>query len=522
MTNENKIDISKLSPEQARQIIKKATVEQSIEERLAEDEGFLKDLNESLKKVNGTVQQVDASLLSAGNAARKFFDLSNVLLGGIAEQIINYDESVRQAVTNNEKLVGVLINNRKAVMELGKETSRFGVATGQNLRVAREYGNQNLKLLSIYRDNIKGLVDYTARMSAFGVKTDDSIGVVNKLTTVLDMNGDQLDVSRRKLVSFANQTGQSVSEVMGSYSKSISSFMDFLNPDEMNKSFMQFQVMSRRMGTEANELYQMALKFDTLEGAQATGARLNQTFSALGIEFNSLAMQEMEPDERIRYMAGKTREALSRARTMGGKEGRLIMASLRDAGLGSNEMIRALEAEGGGRRATDFELGAPLQLMTREQEADTARRLNAAKVEAAEAEERALAAVMQTKSYELFEKSVQDFGGTILKLSDVVGPMKQAFLMTKAKSMDKVVGPALQMIYGVMSGTGEISPEGQKVAAQAGMNIKTFNELFSEINKLDPKKIETIFKEGGLITSMSKSFAKAVEDAIAAAKSLSQ
>ncbi len=358
-------------------------------------------------------------------------------------------------------------------------------------------------------------------MKAFGVETTESIGIVRSLTSNLDMNGDQLDESRRKLVSFAKQTGQGVSEVMSSYSKSINSFMDFLNPEQMNKSFMQFQVMARRMGTEANTLYDLALKFDTLESAQSTGARLNQTFSSLGIEFNSLALQEMEPEERVRYISDKTREALLRARTMGGKEGRLIMASLRDSGFfGSNEMIRAFEAEGGGRRMDPFEMGAGLQEMTRGQEASLARRLNFTRVEAAEAEERAAGAARSTEAFRKFDAHVDDFGGSILRFSEAVAPLKDAFVEAQAKNIDKYLTATADRLFNMQSQ--RLSEEDKEFLKKAGVateNMKTISDLVQNIANIDKQKLTNAFANEdfwkGIVEAFYTGSEKAVKKAMA-------
>lgn len=468
-----------------------------INAQLTEQNSILNELETSLGNINGTVQKLDAQLFSASNAARQFLKFSTALFGDIGEQIINYSEELRRSVAGNEEFLKSLRKNRDEIFELSKTTSKFGVGAKENLQIVRALAKENIKLLPIYRDNRVALVDFTARMKAFGVETTESIGIVRSLTSNLDMNGDQLDESRRKLVSFAKQTGQGVSEVMSSYSKSINSFMDFLNPEQMNKSFMQFQVMARRMGTEANTLYDLALKFDTLESAQSTGARLNQTFSSLGIEFNSLALQEMEPEERVRYISDKTREALSRARNMGGKEGRLIMASLRDSGFfGSNEMIRAFEAEGGGRRMDPFEMGAGLQEMTRGQEASLARRLNFTRVEAAEAEERAAAAVRNTQAFRKFDAHVDDFGGSILRFSEAVAPLKDAFAEAQAKNIDKYITATADRLFNLQNQ--KISDEEKEYLNKAGVateNIKTISDLVRNIANIDKQKLESIFAD---------------------------
>lgn len=485
---------------------------------LLDEKGVLKEMVEDVGKARGLVQQLDSQVFSATSTLMTLLNASKKVFGDIGEQLINYDEGVRRSVNGNKALSQTLIKNKDEIFALSKTTAHFGVASRENLQTALLLGQQNIKMLPIYRNNITTLVDFTARMSAFGVSTEESTSLLGSLTSNLDMTEDQLDSTRRKLVSFATQTGQSVKEVVKTYSASIGKFMDFLDPDEMNKNFMQFQTMARRMNTEVSSLYDMALKFDTMEGAQQTGARLNQTFSALGIEFNSLALQEMEPKERIDYISEKTREALSKARQMGGREGRLIMASLRDSGLySSNEMIRGMEAEGGLRRATtDYDLGAPLQVMDRDQEAAAARRYNFTKVERAEAEERAAGALRMTQSYKIFQDSVSDFGGSVLELSAGPAKFKQAFLEVTAMAADPTLAATMQRARNLARG-GEMSPEAQAFAEQMGLeNVKTIKDLFTSLEKLDMESMKKIVQSGignviggAIISGVNK----AVEDA---------
>ena len=336
-------------------------------------DGSLLKMKKSLEEVNGVVQAVDANL-SSTNLTIRAFDVASKIIGTLPAQLAEFTEELRKSTGFNEEYRKSISKTREDLLNLGAETSRFGVTNKENLQTLRELAKENVRLLPIFEKNAVGLVRFSARMKAFGVDTKTSAGLIGTLTSNLDMTSGQLDETRRSLVSFANQTGQSVEKVVRDYSSSIKSFMDFLSPQEMNRSFMQFQVMARRMGTEANTLYGLATKFDTIEGAQQLGARLNQTFSALGIEFNALAIQEMSPRQRIDYIAGKTREALKRARAMGGREGRLIVRSLQGAGLGDIATIRALGAEGGMRRAGAFEMGGGMvRPMTAAREAGLAR-----------------------------------------------------------------------------------------------------------------------------------------------------
>lgn len=402
--------------------IKKATGQ------VAEAEAKFKALSGAIETSSGKLSEFNAGLATLEGLGKIF--------GALPIEIVNFNETLKEASTLNEDFIKNLDKTRNAVLDLSMETSNFGVGYKEVLKATKEFSQENVKLLPIYRDNIKGLVDFSARLKAFGVDTKASAQLVSTLTTNLDMTADQLDTTRRTLVSFARQTGQSVQEVVSSYSKSIGSFMDFLDPAQMNQSFMQFQVMARRMGMEANKLYSIATQFDTIQGAQQMGARLNQTFSALGMEFNALALQEMGPRERMDYISKKTREALSRARNMGGREGRLIMRSLAASGLGDLQTIRALGAEGGGRGGT---LGA-ISPVGRAEEAQMARRVNALNVSTATQERLNLLAFRRSKIIAKLNPLLNNFSEILLEINKRIQPKKEAAAMAIVDEVDKFAG----------------------------------------------------------------------------------
>lgn len=275
--------------------------------------------------------------------------------------------------------------------------------------------------------------------------------------------------------------------------------MDFLSPQEMNKSFMQFQVMARRMGTEANTLYGLATKFDTIEGAQQIGARLNQTFSALGIEFNALAIQEMSPKQRIDYIASKTREALKRARSMGGREGRLIMRSLADSGLGDLSQIRALGAEGGMRRASAFEMGGGMvRPMTAAREAGLARVSNFENVARAEAEERSKVLIRSTKIFERLNKpggAIDDLSGAVLKLEEKLKPAKDILAKAALDEASKRFGDAAKVALDALEGAVKVGPELANKLKKLKVEGVTAQTTFLEVANVMKKYIDKLSGE---------------------------
>jgi len=431
---------------------------------------IIDEINTSLKEQTTIIQGLD-KLASGTSVALNALKLTTGVLGDLPTQVIELGEQLKRATGFNEKYASSIVSTRDALLELGAETSRYGVTSKENIETLKNLARENVKLLPIFEKNSVGLVRFSSRLKAFGVDTKDSAALIGTLTSNLDMTQGQLDKTRISLVSFANQTGQSIEKVVKDYSSSIGKFMDFLDPAQMNKSFMQFQIMARRMGMEAGSLYDMATKFDTIEGAQQLGSRLNQTFSALGIEFNALAIQEMEPRQRIDYIATKTREALAKARTMGGREGRLIMRSLQEAGgFSSLAEVRAFAAEGGMRRAGTFELGGGVVApMTAGREAELARRQNFTRVAAAEAAEREEFLVRQTKLFKKLTKAggvLDDFGKVILTMEERLKPVKDLTAEKAAEAIERKSAGALGVLERSLKGETMIGPRGAALIKQ--------------------------------------------------------
>jgi len=451
-------------------------------------DGSLLKMRKSLEEVNGLVQSLDANF-SSTRLTITAFDAAAKVIGTLPAQLAEFTEELRKSTGFNEEYRKSISKTRESILDLGAETSKYGITNKENLQTLSELAKENVRLLPIFEKNAAGLVRFSARMKAFGVDTKTSAELIGTLTSNLDMTQGQLDKTRRSLVSFANQTGQSIEKVVRDYSSSIKSFMDFLSPQEMNRSFMQFQVMARRMGTEANTLYGLATKFDTIEGAQQLGSRLNQTFSALGIEFNALAIQEMSPKQRIDYIASKTREALKRARSMGGREGRLIMRSLADSGLGDLSQIRALGAEGGMRRASAFEMGGGMvRPMTAAREADLARTSNFENVARAEAEERSKVLMRSTQIFERLNKPggvIDDLSGAVLKLEESLKPVKDTLAIAALKEGEKRFGDAAKVALNALEGAVKIGPELANMLRKANVQGVTAQTTFLEVaNKM--------------------------------------
>ena len=402
-----------------------------------------------------------------------------MVVGDVAQRFALLNEQLLKSTAGAKDLQLNKDQLKKSLFELSEESKNYGISIKQNYEFAGDLTKQNVKLLDVYKKSTPRLTDFVGRLKAFSVETKTSYEMIGTLTSNLDMNAAQLDTTRRSLVGFARQTGQSVQEVVESYTKNIKSFMDFLDPKQMNRAYMQFQVMARRMGMEANQLYGIATKFDTIEQSQQIGARMNQIFSTLGIEFNALALQEMEPKQRVEYLSKKTREALTRARGMGGMEGRLITRALQEAGgFADPAQLRAFAAEGGGRRATTpFERGGErLTEVDRREEALLARRENFLSVQRANAAIMTEAAMRQTKSFKDFDKLINRFPRLILDADRRFDKLKQEGANLAAKAADKKMQEAIAQAVRALELEAPLPPAIQKIMNDLNIKVGTLGD----------------------------------------------
>ena len=444
-------------------------------ERLEAENALLKANNLERERSTSLQEELNARL-SATGVALKALDVAGLVVGDVAQRFALLNEQLLKSTAGAKDLQLNKDQLKKSLFELSEESKNYGISIKQNYEFAGDLTKQNVKLLDVYKKSTPRLTDFVGRLKAFSVETKTSYEMIGTLTSNLDMNAAQLDTTRRSLVGFARQTGQSVQEVVESYTKNIKSFMDFLDPKQMNRAYMQFQVMARRMGMEANQLYGIATKFDTIEQSQQIGARMNQIFSTLGIEFNALALQEMEPKQRVEYLSKKTREALTRARGMGGMEGRLITRALQEAGgFADPAQLRAFAAEGGGRRATTpFERGGErLTEVDRREEALLARRENFLSVQRANAAIMTEAAMRQTKSFKDFDKLINRFPRLILDADRRFDKLKQEGANLAAKAADKKMQEAIAQAVRALELEAPLPPAIQKIMNDLNIKVGT-------------------------------------------------
>ena len=263
-----------------------------------------------------------------------------------------------RATTGGSKFAGGLDKVIGSVFGLAQETSNLRIYLDQvgasALSVAE---SSTAKLAPGFDKALIPLAKTAAELGAFNVSGETSVGILNRMQSQLGMTANESYRATNQLVSFAARTNQAVSVVAADYNRTISSFMDILDPSRMDRTFQMFQVRARRMNMEASQLYDMARKFDTIESANMIGGRLNTVFSAIGVEFNGLALQDMSMSERIDYISKKTRQAFNVIkRDFGAQEGRLLTQSIADKlTQGNVAELRAFAVEGGPGRATGTE-----------------------------------------------------------------------------------------------------------------------------------------------------------------------
>mgnify|MGYP003662692816 CR=1 FL=1 len=321
-----------------------------------------------------------AQALSATEGPLKFFGES---IKFTAEESEKLSKGLIAAASSTENIFGLSLTRVRDEMDkLALSSMQWGKSISENNKMMADFvATTNTKLIPAFGKTLIPLTKSISLFEGLGVATQTSIGIIDTLRGTLGQTAEQTILTRRELSTFASVTGQSVASVASDYQKNIGAFMDMLDPRRMNQAFMTFQAQAKRMNMEANQLYGIAQKFDTIDSANEIGGRLNQTFSSLGIEFNALALQDMSMEQRTGYISQKVNEALKKARRdFTNQEARLLTRSLAQS-LGVDvRTIRGLGAEGaGGGRLTAFEKGARrgegMTLMSEQAEKDLARQM---------------------------------------------------------------------------------------------------------------------------------------------------
>jgi hypothetical protein len=331
--------------------------------------------------MEGMAAQLAALKLQRAMAARlearmpKLFKGATAAVGWLQGEMSDMQKGMLKASSAIDNVFGLSMSNLKdQLIATSRESAIFGVSLSENKKIMEHVAETSVgKLMPGFNKSFHTLSKNVTMWKALNVEQTTATGIMNTLQGTLGMTADQLVHTRRELSTFAHATHQSVQSVARDYQNNIKAFMDMLDPGRMNRAFMIFQTQAKRMNMEASRLFSIAEKFDTIDSANEIGGRLNQTFSAIGIEFNALALSEMSIEQRTGYISEKVNEAFKTIRRdFGAREGRLLMRSLA-GGLGIDvSELRGLGAEGaGGGRGLAFEKQlqkGPVSVMSVEQE----------------------------------------------------------------------------------------------------------------------------------------------------------
>jgi len=141
----------------------------------------------------------------------------------------------------------------------------------------------------------------------FGVSVDDSVAILNTLSTT--MNTDMIESMEimKDLTMSATQLGVGPKKMAQDFKKASTSLA--VHGKKSVEVFKGLAVAARNAGTSVDSLVSIAAKFDTFESAADTAGKLN---SILGATMSATEMLMMTEDERIETLIG-TVQASGRA-----------------------------------------------------------------------------------------------------------------------------------------------------------------------------------------------------------------
>ena len=138
--------------------------------------------------------------------------------------------------------------------------------------------------------------------SKFGVDMQNTVGVINYLSTGFNKSTEDITKFSNKLMQFSRETGQEFRKVFQDFNESIKSFYTILDPDKAATQFMSFQQMAKGFGSTIDKLMDTAAKFDNIEEGVEFGAKLNNVLSAVGGSFDAMYASTANYDDRIKLI----------------------------------------------------------------------------------------------------------------------------------------------------------------------------------------------------------------------------
>jgi hypothetical protein len=165
---------------------------------------------------------------------------------------------------------------------------------------------------------------------------------------------------------FARTTGQSFSKVWQDFGRNAEHYMDMVDSSRMVRTTMLMQARARSLNMTTSALAGVLDKFETMDQAQETGAKLNTILTTLGGSFDAVKASSMDYAERQEYIGKTLRSVFPRIQAAGPRAARLYMRSIRTTlGMEAKDLQAMMHAQPGSELAgiTAMARGAPMGAM---------------------------------------------------------------------------------------------------------------------------------------------------------------
>lgn len=305
-----------LQPAEALSVLHKKSVESlEAQKRVSEDiknglsgiasqigitnTGYAKTLKNT-GRILGDLQKMGKGKFTANlvTAAADVFSFSNIL-GSVINKTVEMATATYDMAVEIQKTTGIVGGFREELQ------TQIGAAS--------DAGVEFTKLGASYQGITTGLIGATAdstglrkelglqitQFEQFGVSIDDSVSILNNLSTTMNTDMTESMEIMKDLTLSATQLGlgpKKMAKDFQSASKSLA-----VHGKKSVEVFKGLAVAARNAGTSVDSLVAIANKFDTFESAADTAGKLN---SILGSTMSATEMLMMTEDQRIESLIG--------------------------------------------------------------------------------------------------------------------------------------------------------------------------------------------------------------------------
>jgi len=305
-------------------------------------------------KIENYIKNTGDKALSAGTDIAvgiyqgvKAVEALGTAFSGVDQKITSQTETANKLRIQFQQTFGILDTEvgrkfNQRIVEYGAELNKLGIRTqifAQNLQRVGEQFNQ-IRNSTIQSNN--ELARAISINEKFGIGTENSIKLINYLSTGFNKGASEVTRFSEVLAGFARDTGQSFNRVFQDFTRSIDSFYVILDPEKATSQFMAFQQMARGFGTTVDALLDTAAKFDSIEQGVEFGARLNNVLSTVGSSFDSMLASTMNYDDRIQLIIQSIAGARGRIDEMSDISRMAFMRELQNASGLSGQMLQAI------------------------------------------------------------------------------------------------------------------------------------------------------------------------------------